>query len=129
MSSPTKIAGNKKTLQEFGYAFNDRGELRQIDPESGDLTDKPFDFEISDSRAENQKNYEALGECITEYVYELLDKYGLYRIYLPEDQPKSKATFVFSTKQELKDVDKLMILINGSGVVRAGQCNLFKWPC
>lgn len=112
-------------MKDFGYAFNDQGQLRQIDPESGKVTDEPYKFEISDSRSENQRNYEALGETITEYVYEMLDLYGLHRIYLPEDQPKSKATFIFSTKKELKNVDKLMIIINGSGVVRAGQCEFF----
>lgn len=120
MASPT--LASKKTLKDFGYTFNNQGQLRQIDPESGDLTDKSYQFEISDSRAENQRHYEALGEAITEYVYELLDQHGLHRIYLPEDQPKSKATFIFSTKPQLKDIDKLMIIINGSGVVRAGQC-------
>jgi len=121
MASPTKAAVNKKTIKDFGYGFNTQGQLRQIDPESGNLTDEPYKFEISDSRSENQKAYEALGETITDHVYELLDQHGLHRIYLPPNQPKSKATFIFSTKQELKDVDKLMIIINGSGVVRAGQ--------
>lgn len=126
MASTTKAAINKKTIKDFGYGFNEIGQLRQIDPESGNLTDKPFQFEVSDSRAENQKNYEELGEAITEYVYELMDQHGLHRIYLPEDQPKEKATFIFSTKEQeqLKDVDKLMVIIHGSGVVRAGQCKL-----
>lgn len=114
----------KKSLKEFGYGFNAEGKLRQLDPKTGAVTDKPFEFEVSDSRSENQKHYEELGEVITDYVYELLDEQGLHRIYLPEDFPKSKATFIFSTQKELKDVDKLMIIIHGSGVVRAGQCEI-----
>lgn len=112
----------KKSLKDFGYGFNSEGKLRQLDSNSGALTDKEFDFDVTGSRAENQKHYEALGDAITEYVYELLDGHGMTRIYLPDDQPKEKAAFIFSTQAELKDVNKLMIIIHGSGVVRAGQC-------
>jgi pimeloyl-ACP methyl ester carboxylesterase len=111
----------RKSLKDFGYAFNSEGRLRQLNPATGEVTDKPFDFAVSDSQSTNQKNYEDLGETITDYVYELLDKHGLHRIYLPEGQPESKSTFIFSSKKELRDVDKLMVIIHGSGVVRAGQ--------
>lgn len=121
MTSTT--VSSPKSLKEFGYGFNSEGLLRQIDPVTGELTDKPFDFEKTDSRSENQKHYEDLGETITEHVYELLDQHGLHRIYLPDNVEKSKATFIFSTQKELKKVDKLMVIIHGSGVVRAGQCN------
>lgn len=112
----------KKSLKDFGYAFNSEGKLRQLDPNTGAITFKEFNFDVHESRAENQKHYEALGDAITDYVYELLDGHGMTRIYLPEDQPKEKATFIFSTQAELQDVDKLMVIIHGSGVVRAGQC-------
>ncbi|KAG4073413.1 hypothetical protein HA402_007669 [Bradysia odoriphaga] len=110
-----------KTLEGFGYGFNDKGQLRQIDPSTGLCTDKPFEFAISSEHERNQQHYEALGDVITEYVYELLEKNGLHKIYIPSDVPESDATFVFATKRDLKDVKKLLILINGSGVVRAGQ--------
>lgn len=97
------------------------GQLRQIDPSTGQCTDEPFEFAVSSQRAHNQKHYEALGDVITQHVYELLEKNGLHKIYLPSDVPESDATFVFATKRNLKDVKKLMILIHGSGVVRAGQ--------
>lgn len=113
-----------KTLKDFGYGFNSEGKLRQLDPATGEVTDKQFNFEISSSREKNQKHYEALGETITDVVYELLDKHGMHRIYLPEGQPEEEVTFVFSTQKELKSVDKLMVIIHGSGVVRAGQCNI-----
>jgi hypothetical protein len=117
----TKSETVKKSLKDFGYAFNEKGQLRQLDPNTGEVTDKAFDFNVSGSQSENQKNYEALGEVITEHVYGLLDEHGLHRIYLPADVPQSQATFVFSSKKEFKDVDKLMVIIHGSGVVRAGQ--------
>lgn len=109
----------KTTLTEFGYGFKE-GKLRQLD-EDGNLTDKPFKFDVYSSHSENQKNYEALGEVLNEHVYNLLIENGLHKIYIPDNVPKDEATFVFSTKEELKDVDKLMIIIHGSGVVRAGQ--------
>lgn len=120
MSTSAEVA--KKTIKEFGFGFNEEGQLRQLDPKTGNTTDKPFVFEVFKSRSENQKRYEALGEAITDFVYELLEEKGLHRIYLPDDVPQSKAAFIFSTQKELKDVDKLMIIIHGSGVVRAGQC-------
>lgn len=116
-------AGKVKTcLRDFGYAFNEAGQLRQLD-DDGNVTDKPFNFQISSSQSENQRNYEAIGEVITDEVYKLLDDHGMFRINVPvgETDP-SKCTFVFSTKQELADVEKLMVVIHGSGVVRAGQC-------
>ena len=108
----------KKTIQEFGYEFNDEGKLRQLN-EDGSVSDRPFKFDISPSHATNQKNYEALGEAITDYVYELMEKEGLHKLYMPDDE--EEATFVFSTQKELRNVGKLMIIIHGSGVVRAGQ--------
>lgn len=114
------MSSSKKTLKDFGYGFTKEGKMRQIDA-NGELTDKPFNFEVSSSRAENQANYEALGEVINEYVYELLEENGLHRIYIPDNVPTEQATFVFSTMKELKDIDKLMVIIHGSGVVRAGQ--------
>lgn len=120
--SSTEAGSVKTCLKDFGYAFNDKGQLRQLD-DDGNLTDEPFNFQISSSHSENQKNYEAIGEVITDEVYKLLDEHGMHRINVPLGETDlSKSTFVFSTKEELVDVDKLMILIHGSGVVRAGQC-------
>lgn len=62
-----------------------------------------------------------MGDAITEYVYQLLQTHGLHKIYIPTDIPESDATFVFSTKTDLRNVKKLLIIIHGSGVVRAGQ--------
>lgn len=60
-------------------------------------------------------------KVITEHVYQLLEENGLHKIYLPKDVPQEEASFVFCTQKELKNPKKLMILIHGSGVVRAGQ--------
>ncbi|XP_052866182.1 FAM172 family protein homolog CG10038 [Anopheles cruzii] len=110
------------TLEGFGYGFNDAGKLRQIDKETGKLTDRIFDYQVYTSLSENQAHYEALGDVITEYVYDRLEtNVGLKKLYLPADVPPEEATFIFSTQEKLQRPKKLLVLIHGSGVVRAGQ--------
>uniref|UniRef100_A0A8C2V142 ARB2 cotranscriptional regulator A n=1 Tax=Chinchilla lanigera TaxID=34839 RepID=A0A8C2V142_CHILA len=106
------------TLEGFEYAFNEKGQLRHI------KTGEPFVFNYrEDLHRWNQKRYEALGEIITKYVYELLEKdCNLKKITIPvdaiESEPKS---FIFMSEDALTNPQKLMVLIHGSGVVRAGQ--------
>jgi len=99
-----------KSLAEFGYAFTETGEMRQIS--SG----APFQFVVKPGdHTYNQKHYEALGEIITEEVYRLLEtQAGLERHYLNDH------SFVFASK-DFQSSDRLLCLIHGSGVVRAGQ--------
>uniref|UniRef100_A0AAY4AFC6 Arb2 domain-containing protein n=1 Tax=Denticeps clupeoides TaxID=299321 RepID=A0AAY4AFC6_9TELE len=107
-----------KTLEEFEYAFNEHGQLRHT------KTGEAFVFNYrEDLHRWNQKRYEALGEIITQYVYELLEKEcNLTREILPidakEDEPKS---FIYRSRDALSNPDKLLVLVQGSGVVRAGQ--------
>nr|XP_014426797.1 protein FAM172A isoform X2 [Pelodiscus sinensis] len=67
------------TLEGFEYAFNEQGQLRHI------KTGEPFVFNYrEDLHRWNQKRYEALGEIITRYVYELLEKEcNLKKVTLP----------------------------------------------
>lgn len=107
-----------KTLEEFEYSFNEKGQLRHT------KTGEPYVFNYhEDMHRWNQKRYEALGEIITHCVYELLEKEcHLKKVYLPvdatEDEPKS---FIFMSEDATTNPDKLMILIHGNGVVRVGQ--------
>ncbi|EDV26313.1 uncharacterized protein TRIADDRAFT_22252 [Trichoplax adhaerens] len=105
------------TLEGFGYKFDEDGELRNINSNS------PFVFDVSSSGSYNQKRYEALGEVIEKYVYELLVKdCHLEKITLPVDHKKDEPTnFIFVSDDAKTNREKLMILIHGSGVVRAGQ--------
>jgi len=123
MSTDAATASARKTLSDFGYAFNEAGKMCQLDPATGEVTNQPFQFAISpeSSQSENQKRYEEIGEVITDVVYELLETNGLHRLDFPSSPKGSKSSFIFSTKKELKDVSKLMVIIHGSGVVRAGQ--------
>ncbi|XP_056314444.1 cotranscriptional regulator FAM172A homolog isoform X1 [Danio aesculapii] len=107
-----------ETLEGFEYAFNEQGQLRHT------KTGEPFVFNYKeDLHRWNQKRYEALGEIITKYVYERLEKdCNLKKEILPvdatEDEPKS---FVYVSEDALSNPEKIMVLIQGSGVVRAGQ--------
>ncbi|XP_037656645.1 cotranscriptional regulator FAM172A isoform X5 [Choloepus didactylus] len=106
------------TLEGFEYAFNEKGQLRHI------KTGEPFVFNYrEDLHRWNQKRYEALGEIITKYVYELLEKdCNLKKISIPVDATESEPkSFIFMSEDALTNPQKLMILIHGSGVVRAGQ--------
>lgn len=106
------------TLDGFGYYFNKDGQMRQKE------TDKPFEFNVKEGDyAYNQQHYNALGEVITETVYQMLEKdCKLQRSYIPinaeDGQPRS---FVFISGDLYTNASKLMILIHGNGVVRAGQ--------
>ncbi|XP_038076473.1 cotranscriptional regulator FAM172A homolog [Patiria miniata] len=104
------------TLEGFKYAFNEGGQLRHTE------TGEPFLFEVKkgDMRY-NQLHYEALGEVITQHVYKLLEsETNLKRVYLGDSENELRG-FVFMSENALETTDKLLILIHGSGVVRAGQ--------
>jgi len=99
---PTNLAG-------FGYGFHE-GKLTKLDSD-GHFTDEGFQFV-------DQAHYEALGDVIDEEVYSLLEKEGgLDRITVGTSKP---ASFIFCSKDYMTS-DKLLVLIHGSGVVRAGQ--------
>ncbi|KAM9367594.1 cotranscriptional regulator ARB2A isoform 1-T1 [Phaethornis superciliosus] len=106
------------TLEGFEYVFNEKGQLRHI------KTGEPFVFNYrEDLHRWNQKRYEALGEIITKYVYELLQKEcHLKKVTLPVDASESEPkSFIFMSEDALTNPDKLLVLIHGNGVVRAGQ--------
>ncbi|XP_064653329.1 cotranscriptional regulator ARB2A-like isoform X2 [Lineus longissimus] len=107
-----------RDLQGFGYKFNEAGELRDI------KTDGGFEFNVKEGdHHHNQVRYEALGDVITEYIYDLLEKETkLKRVHVPIDAGKDNPrSFFFMSEDAMENPDKLMILIHGSGVVRAGQ--------
>lgn len=95
----------------------DAGQLRKLN------TDLPFEFNVSSQSKDNQARYEALGEVLTKQVYQMLLDAGLHKIELPSSSSSSssQSNFVFATKSDLKNTKKLMVLIHGSGPVRAGQ--------
>ncbi|GAA6081189.1 cotranscriptional regulator FAM172A homolog isoform X1, partial [Tachysurus ichikawai] len=62
-------------------------------------------------------------QIITQYVYELLEKdCKLRKEMLPVDATESEPkSFIYMSEDALTNQDKLLVLIQGSGVVRAGQ--------
>jgi len=116
-----------ETLEGFGYRFNSCGQLRKIDPATGKLSDTPFEFKVMPNNHHfNQRHYEALGEVITDHVYGLLETQGkLKKHYLKckdeEDHSNRLESFVFMSDDIMTNSEKVLILIHGSGVVRAGQ--------
>ncbi|KAJ1531847.1 hypothetical protein ONE63_000498 [Megalurothrips usitatus] len=119
-SAPSSTSKFPTSLQGFGYAFNEDGKLCQLDPATGKAGCKPFVFNVSEDHSFNQQRYEALGDLITEYVYDLLsNEVGLQKWPVPKGGDPS--SFIFATEDALTNPDKLMVLIHGSGVVRAGQ--------
>lgn len=82
--------------------------------------DKPFKYWVSKDKEYCQNRYEALGTVLDQYVYGLMEQEGLKRIYLNGGDQKN-AAFVFCTTTNLDEAKKLIVLIQGEGVARAGQ--------
>lgn len=132
-------------MKGFGYAFNgtgimililfhlfvydkmiynrcllsDEGKLRKVNEKTGVITDTPYQYKVG-SASYNKRRYRALGNIVTKHVYRRLTKIGLQKIYVKtsDDGPSS---FVFANKPDVSQSKKLLILIHGNGVVRAGQ--------
>ncbi|XP_069446232.1 cotranscriptional regulator ARB2A isoform X11 [Ovis canadensis] len=94
------------TLEGFEYAFNEKGQLRHI------KTGEPFVFNYrEDLHRWNQKRYEALGEIITKYVYELLEKdCNLKKISIPEGY----GVIVLNPNENYIEVEKPKIPVQSS---------------
>uniref|UniRef100_A0A8B9WPQ2 ARB2 cotranscriptional regulator A n=1 Tax=Bos mutus grunniens TaxID=30521 RepID=A0A8B9WPQ2_BOSMU len=101
------------TLEGFEYAFNEKGQLRHI------KTGEPFVFNYrEDLHRWNQKRYEALGEIITKYVYELLEKdCNLKKISIPEGY----GVIVLNPNENYIEVEKSRYLSNHLLIVQMNQ--------
>ncbi|XP_017143128.1 FAM172 family protein homolog CG10038 isoform X1 [Drosophila miranda] len=108
-------------LKEFGYAFDEGGVLRQIDPATGKPGKEPYTYDIKGDADDNEKHYQNLAEQIPNIIYALLEKSGLSRTYVPFGKPPDRSSFVYSQPAKLAQSKKLLVLIHGSGEVRAGQ--------
>jgi hypothetical protein len=61
---------------------------------------------------------------VTNYIYETLQsKYGLNRIQIPfdSDDRSGLKSFIFFSQDFWTNTDKCVVMIHGSGAVRAGQ--------
>lgn len=101
---------NPTSLADFNYHFNEKGELRNIE------TGKPFHY-ISET------HYEALGDFIVQEIQnKMVKECDMVEVFLPEGDEYKNApkTNIFMTKDALT-CDKLLLIIQGSGAVRAGM--------
>ncbi|XP_065835128.1 cotranscriptional regulator ARB2A-like [Oscarella lobularis] len=106
------------TLEGFGYTFNTEGRIEDIE------TGKPFQFVVrEDDRQFNQARYEALGKVVDETIFQLLETdCGLRKIEIPFDKDEEEpGSFFFASEDCTENKEKLLVIIHGSGVVRAGQ--------
>ncbi|XP_036674087.3 FAM172 family protein homolog CG10038 [Drosophila suzukii] len=108
-------------LKKIGYAFDKEGVLRKIDPATDEPGKEPYSYNVKSDPAENERHYQNVANQIPEIVYDLLEKNGLSRTYIPFDQAPERSTFVFSQPSKLLQSKKLLVLIHGSGLVNAGQ--------
>ena len=125
----------KKTLLDYGYKFNSEGnkakfkiaesillcqfsgQLREVD-EDGNTTEEGFRFDVHEKKADNQRRYEEIGKIMDREVYSLLETVGgLERVEVGPEEPRS---FIFCSPGT-RTKERVVMLIHGSGVVRAGQ--------
>ncbi|KAM9320463.1 putative protein ARB2BP [Gastrophryne carolinensis] len=105
-------------FEDLQYYFNAQGELRHV------VTNNPFNYNYYKNEYDrNHKRYKIIGDMITLYVFELLEKdCNLQRITLPldatEDEPQS---FFFMSKELPSMQTNLFVLLQDRGVIRAGQ--------
>ena len=107
-SSQQESSDAVRTLaSEFSLAFNDDGQLRELDATTGEITDRPFTFDIHNGdKDKNQKRYESIGHLANDIVFHWLETKGqLQRITIPNGEEHH--SFVFAT-----EVGKLFFLFN-----------------
>ncbi|CAB3406487.1 unnamed protein product [Caenorhabditis bovis] len=102
----------KESLKDLGYSFDSDGKLRR--------TSNGADFKYT-----SQIEYERLGRAITEHIYEKMEnELGLKKMPVIDQQVGSNCPddtgFVFVSRN-YEITETLLVLINGSGAVRAGQ--------
>jgi hypothetical protein len=105
-----QIPDNPKSLEDFGFAYNEAGELRNI------IMNEKFNLQLT------QQQYEVFGNFIVEYVTNKMKvDYDMEKVLLPTDATTTEPqTDIYMTKN-WKDCEKLLVLIQGSGAVRPGM--------
>ncbi|CAF1211232.1 unnamed protein product [Rotaria sp. Silwood1] len=104
-----------KSLEDYGLHFQNDKLVSIIDG-------KPFEFHVSPNKEDNFERYNAIGRLVTNYIYDLLEKEcHLKRITIPLKPNKSEPTGFFFASDNYNRAECLMIIIHGTGAVRAGQ--------
>ncbi|PAA87663.1 hypothetical protein BOX15_Mlig029774g3, partial [Macrostomum lignano] len=125
------------TLADLDFTFDANGRL--IDNKTGQVFE--FNYIRDPSKADSMRRYERLGEVITSYIYQLMrDDHGMQE--LPVSALGDPQTFPFAPSPAAAasaaqrpgtgcclylsppcqdDADYLLVIIQGGGVIRAGQ--------
>jgi len=116
-NNPDEDNKAEDALDKLGYYFDQNGVLKDKYTLGG------FVFDTNDGDQEkNQKHYEQLGHAIEKYIYMLLVKEGgLKRIQIPISHKKGDGKGFIFVSDDWMICKKLMLIIHGSGVVKAGQ--------
>ncbi|XP_016960073.2 FAM172 family protein homolog CG10038 [Drosophila biarmipes] len=104
-------------LKKFGYAFDEEGVLRKIDPAT-ETVQEAYSYDFT---AENYRHYRNVIKQIPEIAYDLLEKSGLSRTRIPFDEASERSTIIFSQPSRLQKSKKLLVLTQGCGLVSEGQ--------
>ncbi|XP_063161670.1 putative protein ARB2BP [Candoia aspera] len=112
-----KLINSSECPEKLKYDFNKNGELRHVD------TNETFVFNYQNSYKDNHKRYQILGQLITQYIYELLEKAcNLQKIYIPTCMADSEiCSFFFMSENALTNSSTLLVLLQDQGTFRAGQ--------
>lgn len=99
---------NPESIADLGYKFEDR---KLVDKETGGK------FKFVD-----QKHYELLGDLIVTEIQEIMkNECEMVEVFVPESEPKAKQSNIFHSPDFFTNKETLLVLICGSGAVRAGQ--------
>jgi len=99
---------NPTSVRDFGFEFNQKGELRNIE------TGEAYYFQ-------NQDHYEALGEQVSSYVQQLMkNKYDFVEAEIPSEDGNEPHSNIFITK-DWQTSEKLMVIVQGAGIIRCEE--------
>ena len=77
--SSERLRNAAEALKDKGYAFSSSKKMCQVASDGSLKEDSGFVFEVKpNDRAFNQKNYEDIGEIITEFVFGLLESSPMF---------------------------------------------------
>ena len=105
-----KTSKNPKSIKEFNYYYNQLNQLRHC------ITNKKFIFIT-------QRHYDLLGRSIEIYIQSLMksEKWNYEEIWLPCKSNHQQRVNIFVSDDFRTNDNGCLILIQGAGVVRAGQ--------
>ena len=100
---------------DTGYYFTDEGEFL-------DKSGNKFEYAVHPIQTKNQERYEDVGEAVTDHIYKVMENdFNLERVPIPRESKDEKTSFVFMSEGFIESPRRKLVLINGSGAVKAGQ--------